>query len=65
MQVKQGSVTENAGIARGDIITQINTTSIENSKMYLKAVSTLKKGDIVRFLIKRGESTLFVAMKVD
>jgi serine protease Do len=65
MEVKAGSLAEDVGIARGDIITQINSTAIGNSAEYAKAVATLKKGDIVRFLLHRGESTLFVAMKVE
>jgi serine protease Do len=65
MEVKAGSLAEDVGIARGDIITQINSTAIGNSAEYAKAVATLKKGDIVRFLLRRGESTLFVAMKVE
>lgn len=65
MEVKPGTMAEDAGIARGDIITQINDTAIENSTQYAKAVSTLKKGDIVRFLLHRGESSLFIAMKVE
>ena len=65
MEVKAESLAEDAGIARGDIITQINSTAIGNSTEYAKAVATLKKGDIVRFLLHRGESTLFVAMKVE
>jgi serine protease Do len=65
MEVKSGSLAEEAGIARGDIIKQINSTAIENSTEYAKAVSKLKKGDIVRFLLQRGESSLFVAMKVE
>ncbi len=65
MEVKPGTMAEDAGIARGDIITQINNTPIENSTQYAKAVSTLKKGDIVRFLLHRGEASLFIAMKVE
>jgi serine protease Do len=65
MEVKADSLAEDAGIARGDIITQINSTAIGNSTEYAKAVATLKKGAIVRFLLHRGESTLFVAMKVE
>jgi serine protease Do len=65
MEVKQGTAAEEAGIARGDIITQINSKSVANSQEYAKALSTLKKGDIVRFLLRRGDSSLFVAMKVE
>jgi serine protease Do len=65
MEVKAGSLAEDAGIARGDIIAQINSTAIGDSTEYAKAISTLKKGEIVRFLLHRGETALFVAMKVE
>lgn len=65
MEVKQGSAAEDAEVARGDIIKQINTTPVGNSQEYAKAVSALKKGTIVRLLLRRGDSSLFVAMKVE
>ncbi|MRR53983.1 MAG: DegQ family serine endoprotease [Deltaproteobacteria bacterium] len=64
-EVKSGSLAEDAGILRGDIIKQINSTAIKNSSEYAKVIATLKKGDLVRFLIQRGESALFVVMKVE
>jgi serine protease Do len=63
-EVKQGSVAGEAGIARGDIITQVNSTPITNSSDYAKAVAALKKGDVVRLLLQRGGSALFVALQV-
>lgn len=65
MEVKSGSLAEEAGILRGDIIKQINNTTIANSSEYTKAVAMLKKGNLVRFLLQRGESALFVVMKVE
>jgi len=65
MEVKSGSLAEEAGLLRGDIIKQINNTTIANSSEYTKAVAALKKGDLVRFLLQRGESALFVVMKVE
>ena len=64
-EVKSGSLAEDAGILRGDIIKQINNSAIKNSSEYAKVVATLKKGDLVRFLLQRGESALFVVMKVE
>ncbi len=64
-EVKPGSLAEDAGILRGDIIKQINNAAIKNSSEYAKVVATLKKGGLVRFLLQRGESALFVVMKVE
>ncbi|MGA7827312.1 MAG: DegQ family serine endoprotease [Geobacteraceae bacterium] len=65
MEVKPGSVAGDAGISRGDIITQVNNTPISNSSDYAKIVATLKKGEIVRLLLQRGGSSLFVALTVE
>lgn len=64
-EVKPGSPAEDAGIARGDIIRQVNGKLVNSSADYAKLVSPLKKGDVVRFLVRRGDGSRFVALKVD
>jgi len=64
-EVKPGSAAEEAGISVGDIIRQINTTPVKNTREYAKLVSSLKKGATVPFLVRRGDSSLFVALKVE
>ncbi|HOI16050.1 MAG TPA: DegQ family serine endoprotease [Geobacteraceae bacterium] len=64
-EVKPGSAAEEAGISVGDIIRQINTTPVKNTREYSKLVSSLKKGATVPFLVRRGDSSLFVALKVE
>ena len=64
-EVKPGSAADEAGISVGDIIRQINTTPVKNTKEYAKLVSSLKKGATVPFLVRRGDSSLFVALKVE
>ena len=63
--VKSGGVSEEAGIAGGDIIKEINGARISNVDEYVKAVSSHKKGAVMRLLLRRGESSLFVAIKVE
>jgi serine protease Do len=65
VEVRPGSAAEEAGISVGDVIKQINTTPVKNSKEYTKLVSALKKGVTVPFLVRRGDASLFVALKVD
>jgi serine protease Do len=65
IEVRPGSVAEEAGISVGDIIRQINTAPVKNTKEYTKMVSSLKKGATVPFLVRRGDSSLFVPLKVD
>jgi serine protease Do len=63
--VTPGSSAEEAGIARGDIVREINGVKIANADDYAKAVSSHKKGEIIRLLLRRGENSLFVALKTD
>ena len=64
-EVTPGSAAEEAGIMQGDIILQINGAEVADSADYAKLVAPLKKGDVVRFLLRRGDSRLFVAMTVE
>jgi serine protease Do len=59
------SVAQEAGIARGDVIKEINGKKIATVGDYEKAVAARKKGAAVRFLVKRGNSSLYIAFKVD
>jgi serine protease Do len=63
--VKPGSIAEEAGIAGGDIVREINGVKIATVEEYEKAVAGRKKGGVLRLLLKRGASSLYVALKVD
>ncbi len=63
--VKPGGVAEEAGITVGDIIKEINDVKITNLESYAKAVGAHKKGGVMRLLLRRGNSSLFVAVKVE
>jgi len=43
------------------VIEEINKTPITSVKDFTKALKTIKNGDNVMFLIRRGESTLYTA----
>lgn len=64
-EVKAGSSAERAGIARGDIIREVNGNKVATISDYEKAVAQRKKGNILRLLLKRGDSSLFVALRVE
>jgi serine protease Do len=64
-EVQSGSNAEEAGIARGDIIREINGSKIATIDAYEKAITRNKKGDVLRVLLKRGDNSLFVALKVE
>lgn len=65
VDVKPDSIAEEAGIAKGDIVKEINGMKISTVGDYEKAIAARKKGGVLRLLLKRGDSSLFVALKID
>jgi serine protease Do len=61
--VEPGSVADDAGIRRGDIILEVDRKAVRNIEDYKKAVAGVRKGRGVLFLVRRGDSTLFLALK--
>ncbi len=61
--VEPGGPGEEAGIRRGDVILEVDRKSIHNMADFRKAISKVKKGKGVLFLVRRGETTLFLALK--
>ncbi|MEK7334664.1 MAG: DegQ family serine endoprotease, partial [Candidatus Binatota bacterium] len=61
--VEPGSPGGEAGLRRGDVILEIDRKPVRNLADYRKAVGESKKGKGSLFLVRRGESTLFLALK--
>jgi len=61
--VEPGSPAEEAGLRRRDVILEIDRKSIRKLSDYQKAITKIKKGKGVLFLVRRGETTLFLALK--
>ncbi len=61
--VEPGSPAEEAGLRRGDVILEIDRKSTLKLSDYQKAVTRIKKGKGVLFLVRRGGATLFLALK--
>jgi serine protease Do len=64
-ELKPDGLAQEAGVARGDIIREINGRKIATQDDYEKAVVAHKKGSVMRLLIRRGDSSLFIAVKVE
>jgi serine protease Do len=61
--VEPGSAADEAGIRRGDVILEVDRKPIRNLDEYKKSIAGIRKGKGVLFLVRRGESTLFLALK--
>jgi serine protease Do len=61
--VEPGSAADEAGIRRGDVIMEIDRKPIRSVDEYKKSVAGIRKGKGVLFLVRRGDSTLFLALK--
>ncbi len=64
--VTAGSSAEEAGITPGTVIVEINGQRPETVNAFTAVVGKLKKGDIVRLLLKRPDNSMqYVAIKAD
>ncbi|HEY7319010.1 MAG TPA: DegQ family serine endoprotease [Candidatus Binatia bacterium] len=62
--VERGSPADDAGFRRGDVILEIDRKTIGNVSDYREAIVDLKKGASYLFLLQRGQTTSFVALKI-
>jgi serine protease Do len=61
--VKPGSPADEAGLQRGDVITQINRRPVRDMADYKREISSAEKGKSILFLVKRNQGSLFLALK--
>jgi serine protease Do len=62
-EVEPGGLADEAGIRRGDIIREINGRPISKLSDYQAVLSKIKKGDIIRILVRRGERSIYLTMR--
>jgi serine protease Do len=53
------------GLRAGDIILQVNNSDIETLKDFRRAIKKAKKNKLVRFLVQRRNSRIFVVMRMN
>ncbi len=63
--VRGDSMASEAGLLRGDVLVEINKKQIANLDDYRKNVASLKIGQNLLFLVRRGPNTIYVALKVE
>lgn len=63
-RVEPDSAAEAAGIEMDDIIIEINGAKTDTVGEYEAATKNLKKGDLVRILVVRGNANIYLAFKL-
>src|SRR5262249_40182370 len=62
-QVDPSGPAGDAGMRRGDVILEVNRTPVKDANAYTKALRAVGKGKSVLFLVRRGDNTIFLAVK--
>ncbi|MBT0666495.1 DegQ family serine endoprotease [Geobacter pelophilus] len=61
--VEQGSLADEAGIKRGDVIKEVNRKAVKNLADFNAVVAKRSEGQPTLFLLKRGKQTFFVTLE--
>lgn len=65
-EVKPGSPAEEAGVTPGATIIEVNGQKPDTLEKFRAIISSVKKGDLLRFLLKRTDGSIhYVAMRAD
>ena len=62
-QMEEGSVGQEAGLQKGDVILEVNRQKIRNESDYRTAMEKAKPDQGVLFLVNRRDSTFYVSLK--
>ena len=61
--VKPGSAADEAGLRSGDVVVEVNRQAVKNLADYNREIARNDKAKSVLFLVRRGQSSLFLALK--
>ena len=61
--VREGSPADDVGLQPQDVILQVNRAKIASKKEYLREISRKESKQNLLLLVKRGQSTFFVALR--
>ena len=62
-QVDPSGPGGDAGLRRGDVILEVNRAPVKDVAAYTKALRGAGKGKSILFLVRRGDNTIFLAVK--
>ena len=61
-QVEKGSPADRAGINRGDIVQEVNHQPVEGVDDFYRAMDKAKGQESILLLVRRGETSLYIAV---
>lgn len=64
LNVESGAASK-AGIRKGDIIMSLDNEQIKDSEHFLAVAKALEKGKAIPVLVQRGQSALFLAVRIE
>jgi serine protease Do len=64
-QIQPNSTADKAGLRRGDIILEVGSKTISSTADFLKSTNDLPNETPVLLLIRRGDSTIFLTLKIE
>jgi serine protease Do len=64
MEVLPGSYAERAGLAQGDVISEINRKPVGSERDFIQVVSHLEKQQDALIFIHRGKGALYLTIKI-
>ncbi len=62
--VTPGEAGGESGLKRGDVISEVNRNRVKNTSDYNRIAGKLKRGDTALMLVKRGGTTIYIAVKL-
>jgi len=65
VQVESSSPASEAGLRPGDIILELDQNPVKNLDEFRKRINRYKEGDTILLLTKRGDTTLYVTLKIE
>jgi serine protease Do len=63
-EVAGGSPAEQAGLKAGDLIKEVNRMKVRTVEEFKTAIGRLKSGSSTALLVRRGDTTFFVAIQI-